>query len=217
MLPPWNLIDICCSTRCLQCYWAELLMEDPSPGLQYGLTGSQYLLDDSFLRGKASERRVHPQLCFKLQLLSLLVADSHPAMDRGEKAELEMNAGTQSANLALHRHNTVLKMMREKQIDPDHQIILTNPTLIPDVFSSNIKPPTIHFFFLPLNCLSHTTASFSICCSSCAFSSYRISCSFTTSLTTTTSSGDRDTSTQACSGMSARLKVSMQAWSRHSW
>lgn len=47
--------------------------------------------------------------------------------------------------------------------------------------------------------------------------SYRISCSFTISLTTTTSSGDTETNSQASRGMSPRVKVKRLPWWRHSW
>ncbi|TNN50567.1 hypothetical protein EYF80_039207 [Liparis tanakae] len=79
----------------------------------------------------ASEGRVHPQLGFKLQLLSLLVSNSHPEMDGGKRRP-----------------------------DP-----------------SFLRP-----------------------------ASYRISWSFTTSLTITTSSGDRETSSHAIRGMLPRSK-----------
>lgn len=107
----------------------------------------------------------------------------------------------------------------ERKSKTGHSIILNNPTLIPDAspaicicgsrFSYSFHPFIIFFFYSSCQSLS--------CETHCALVSYRISCSFTTSLTTTTSSGDREASSQASSGMSARLKVRRLPWSRHSW
>lgn len=85
MKPPLRrLVDID-STWWLQCCWAEVLTEGsavfahpPFPGFQNWLTGSQYChKKNGFLQRNASEWGVHPQLCLELQLLPLLVANSH--------------------------------------------------------------------------------------------------------------------------------------------